>query len=91
MSETTNKPKLTQRMTMHLNGGSKWSELHYEVLADGEPTGVTIHKRTNGSPDYRYTAFEVHAGEETLDVLKAPPGSMLDWIHARLPLKGGAA
>jgi hypothetical protein len=40
--------KFTQRMTMHLNGGRKFSELHYAILADGKPTNL---KR--GDPDER--------------------------------------
>jgi phosphoribosylformylglycinamidine (FGAM) synthase-like enzyme len=83
-------PELTTKLTMHVNGGSKFSELHYEVLADKQPTGITIHKRTDGSPNYRYTAFEVQCGEETLDVLKAPNGAMKRWILDRLPNTQGA-
>jgi hypothetical protein len=84
---TAMEAELTQRLTLHLNGGDKFSELHYEVLADKEPTGITIHKRTDGSPNYRYTAFEVHCGDETLDVLTAPKGAMMPWIRERLPIK----
>jgi hypothetical protein len=75
--------KLTQRLTMHLNGGSKFSELHYEVLADGQPTGITIYRRTSGAPKYKITDYEIHYGEESLDVLTAAKGAMLPWIEER--------
>lgn len=79
------KPILTRRMTMHLNGGSKFSELHYEILADGQKTGITLHERTNGRPHYRYTARELHFGEETLDLMKPEGEDPEAWILARLP------
>ncbi|HSH45086.1 MAG TPA: hypothetical protein VK966_04480 [Longimicrobiales bacterium] len=78
------KPKLTQRMKMHLNGGSKFSELHYEILADGEPTGITLHECTDGRPEYRYTARELHHGDETLDLMAEDCPDPLAWIHERL-------
>jgi hypothetical protein len=77
-------PQLTQRMTLHLNGGNKFSQLHYEVLANGEPTGVTIHKYTDGSPNYKYTGFFVRCGDEELDVLADRKTNIEEWIRARI-------
>jgi hypothetical protein len=75
--------KLTQQMTLHVNGGENFSELHYKVLADGKETGITIHKRTNGRPEYKYTAYEIHYGEETFDALAAHGKGMTKWIEER--------
>ncbi len=79
MSET---PKFTQRMTLHLNGGSEFSELHYVVLADGEETKITRHTRTDGSPRYNIVADEMHFGSDTFDFLKDK--GAIEWIEARL-------
>jgi hypothetical protein len=78
-------PKLTQVMTLHLNGGSKFSELHYKILADGAETGITLHERTNGSPNYKYTARELHFGEETLDLMEEGHPKMRAWILEHVP------
>lgn len=85
MSETRERPTLTQRMTRHINGGSKFSELHYEILADGEPTGITLYERTDGSPQYRYTARELRYGDETLDLMDRDGSDPVAWVNARLP------
>lgn len=80
----TSQPKLTQSMTMHLNGGSKYSELHYEIFADGMETGITRHVRTNGRPKYLVTDDLFRCGDETFDVLATKGVGMLDWIRARI-------
>lgn len=80
----SDKPKLTQRMTMHLNGGSKFSELHYKILADDEETGITRHVRTDGSPKYLTTVDVLCCGEETFDVLETRGVGMIDWIFAHI-------
>ena len=79
--------KLTQQMTCHLNGGNKFSELHYEIFADGKKTGITRHTRTDGSPKYLVVADELHDGKETLDILKSAI-SPSDWIAMRLEQRG---
>lgn len=73
-------PVFTQRMTLHLNGGETFSELHYEVLRDNKPCGITRHTRTDGSPRYIKTADEMHCGEETFDILKTKGVGMNDWL-----------
>ena len=73
--------KFTQSMTLHLNGGSKFSELHYEVLADGKKTHITRHTRTDGSPHYYVTADELHFGEETFDIRRDK--DMMQWLEDR--------
>ncbi len=60
----------TKSMTLHMNGGSEFSELHYKILHDGKESGITQHIRTDGSPDYKEVANEFHAGEATFDLLK---------------------
>ena len=77
-------PVLTKHMTLHMNGGSKFSELHYEIRADGKPTGITLHERTNGSPQYKYTAREMHFGPDTLDLMEKGHPDVTEWILARL-------
>lgn len=76
-------PVLTQSMTLHLNGGPKYSELHYEILADGKPTGITRHKSTNGRPKYLITADQFRFGDETFDVLATKGVGMSDWLYER--------
>lgn len=82
---TETQPRLTQKMTMHLNGGSKFSELHYRILADGKEAGITRYRRTAGRPKYLVTADVLGCGDETFDVLAAKGVGMVDWILARLP------
>jgi hypothetical protein len=75
---------LTTRLTLHLNGGSKFSERHEDILADGEPTGMTMHTRTDGSPEYRITVKEIHDGDATLDMLDPDSDDAETWVWARL-------
>ena len=77
---------VTQKLTLHLNGGSKFSELHYKIFADGEDTGMTRHVRTDGRPRYNTTADEIHCGDETLDLKSEGPGfDPIPWVLARIP------
>jgi hypothetical protein len=76
--------KWTQNMAMHLNGGSKFSVLTYDLFADGKPTGITRHTRTSGSPKYLKTADELHCGQQTFDILGTHGKGMMDWLNARL-------
>lgn len=79
-------PVFTERMTMHLNGGSEFSELHFRVLVDGHETPIRHHRRTDGSPKYRITddVFACACGAE-LDRRADPRASLRDWLreHAR--------
>lgn len=77
------KERLKQNLTLHLNGGNKFSELHYKITCDGVETGITRHICTNGSPKYLVQADELHFGEETFDMKK--DGDPLPWIIERLP------
>lgn len=76
-------PVLTQRMKIHLNGGSKWSQLTYDILADDEPTGITMTTVTDGSPDYLITSKVLCHGEDTFDLM-AGEGDPIAWIHERI-------
>jgi hypothetical protein len=81
------KPVLTQRIKMHLNGGRNWSESHFDILADGQPTGIRRVKRTNGSPRYLLTQDTFHAGGDVFDVLETRGNGMEEWLLAHLPAK----
>jgi hypothetical protein len=78
------KPKLTRALTMHLNGGSEFSELRYKILPDGVETGITRLGRTDGSPRYRITVDVFACGEEWSDVLETKGVGMLEWILSHI-------
>ena len=66
------RPVFTQRLTMHLNGGSKFSALAYEILADGAATGITRHKRTDGRPKYYHDKpepIDIQCAAQAIDTL----------------------
>ena len=69
-----------QEMTLHLNGGSDFSELHYKITLDGREI-ATRHTRTNGSPYYKKTADEMHCGEKTFDILKTKGEGATAWLE----------
>ena len=76
----------TQKLTMHLNGGSEFSVLVHDVLKDGKPTGITRQKRTNGSPQYLITldVFSASDGSE-FDVLATKGVGLIAWLEAHTP------
>jgi len=82
--------KFTQRMTMHLNGGSKFSELRYEILADDKPTTLKRTTRTSGSPKYLKTQDVIwdtrdpDAPEAIFDVLATKGVGMTEWLESRV-------
>jgi hypothetical protein len=76
-------PKLTKRMKMHLNG-SGFSILSYDVLADGKPTGITHHRKTNGRPEYLITEDVWQFKDEVFDAIAAKGLGLIDWIKARV-------
>lgn len=78
------KPVLTQSMTMHLNGGDKFSELHYKIQADGKDTGITRHTRTDGSPEYLKTIDALRCGGEEFDILATKGVGAKEWILAHI-------
>jgi hypothetical protein len=80
MGKSDMKAKFTQRMQMHLNGGSDYSVLCYEVLRDGKPTGITRNRATNGSPQYLLTSDVFQCGKDEFDVLKG--GNLQEWLEA---------
>ena len=73
-------PVFTQKMTLHLNGGSKFSELHYQILRDGESTSITRVTRTNGRPSYRVVLDKFFCGDDELDM-------QTDYLEAKNWLK----
>jgi hypothetical protein len=77
------KPRLTQHL-MHLNGGNKFSELHYEIRADGAPTGIKRYRRTDGSPKYLVTADIFACGKETFDVIQTRGIGADEWLRAHI-------
>jgi len=75
-------------MTMHLNGGSKFSQLNYALQCDGEATGIARITRTSGSSTgYLKTVDELHAGDEVFDVLATKGVGAIEWLEARHPKK----
>ena len=77
-------PKLMQKMTMHLNG-SGFSELHYRIYVDGEPTNIMRYKRTGGSPKYMIIADVMGCGEDRFDVRETRGVGMQEWLLAHIP------
>ena len=78
-----NKPSFAQVMTMHVNGGSKYSELHYRIYSDGEPTAITRHKRTGGRPRYLIEMDVFRCGEAEFDNLAARGRGLMEWVTAQ--------
>lgn len=58
----------TQRQTFHLNRNPRF-ESHWEILHDGEPTGITRHALIEMTTygDATILADELHFGTDTLD------------------------
>lgn len=74
-------PKITTVLQMHLNGGSKFSSRIDKVFVDGVYFGVTLHEATNGSPHHKYTARELHYGQDTYDLMKSAEENGTDHIN----------
>jgi hypothetical protein len=80
--------KFTQRMTMHLNGGDKFSELRYDILADGKPTNLKRVTRTNGRPKYLKTQDVIWDTTKpddpaaAFDVLATKGVGLQEWLEA---------
>ena len=79
------KVKFTQKLAMHLNGGDEFSQLNYDIFADGKPTGIVRVTRTDGSPNYLKTADGFHCGDESFDILEARGVGMEAWLTNHLP------
>lgn len=77
----------TQRMTMHLNGGSKFSELRFDILADGKPTTLKRVTRTNGRPKYMKTQdlfWDTCDPDAFFDMLAAKGVGVTAWLESRV-------
>lgn len=73
----------TQTLKMHLNGGSKFSVLVYDIKRDGKPTGITRSKRTNGSPQYLIESDVFAAADQSdFDNLAARGTGLVEWLEA---------
>jgi len=77
--------KWTQQMALHLNGGSKFSQLNYNVFCDGQNTGIVRVTRTNGSPDYLKTIDKLVLGDEEFDILATHGVGVTEWLEAHKP------
>ena len=66
---------------MHMNGGSKFSELHHDVYRDGEKTEIKRHTRTNGSPKYLKTEDIFACGEDWFDMLETKGVGLQEWLE----------
>jgi hypothetical protein len=89
MSEATETkaPVWTQQMVMHLNGGSKFSQLNYDLFRDGENTGIVRITRTNGSPKYLNTIdkfIDSADGDSEFDVLATRGVGMKEWLEGQI-------
>lgn len=75
--------KFTQDLTMHMNGGSKFSELHYRVRGDGRELPITHHTRTNGRPKYLITddVFRCKVCEAEFDCVATKRVGLLAWLE----------
>lgn len=82
MSDDKKKPEFTQSITMHINGGGNFSELHYMIKRDGKETKIIRRRRTNGSPKYLITVDDFHCGEHTFNNLQARGKGLLEWCIA---------
>jgi hypothetical protein len=71
-----------QQMTLHLNGGSKFSAFRYRILANGKETGIVRHKKTNGSPKYLITEDFFICGDERFDVMATKGVGLQAWLEA---------
>lgn len=77
-------PVLTQTLTMHLNGGSKFSALNFDILADGKPTEIKRYNRTDGSPKYLITDDIFVCGEDEFDMLETKGVGLKEWVLAHI-------
>lgn len=80
----------TQKMSMHLNGGSKFSELRYNIYADDKLTNLKRTTRTSGSPKYVKTVdviFNKDNVELCFDILAAGGVGLNDWIIAHVKVE----
>lgn len=78
--------KFTQQLSMHLNGGREFSELHYNIFADDKPTTLKRLTRTNGSPGYIKTQDVIwdtarpDEADAMFDVLASKGVGLSEWI-----------
>lgn len=74
-------PALTYSLRFHARG-AKESRRIEEILADGQPTGITLHTTTR-RPGYDITRRELQFEDEVLDLQAGNPDAIA-WIRARL-------
>lgn len=75
--------EFTQRMTLHINGGSDHSALHFDVLRNGLPTGIRRVTTTNGSPEYLKTSDRFISETAEFDILANKGQGMVSWLEAQ--------
>jgi hypothetical protein len=75
---------------MHLNGGKKFSELQYNIFADGKPTNLKRVTRTDGSPNYVKTVDVIwdvtkpDDPEAAFSVLETKGAGMQAWLESHV-------
>jgi hypothetical protein len=78
---------------MHVNGGSAYSTLSYDIYADGNPTGIKRYQRTDGSHMYVVTDDVLAIGSDRFDILASRGAGMREWVLAHIkrddPVPGG--
>lgn len=72
----------TQKVSLHLNGGSEFSMLAYDVFYKGRTTNITRSTKTNGSPNYRKVSDMFICGDDEFDVLARGKKGLLEWLKA---------
>ena len=83
----SDKPVFTQRMMMHLNGGSSYSVLEFRVYADGKPTAIKRVKRTSGRPKYLIEVDTFACGGDEFDVVATKGVGMMEWLIAHVAVE----
>jgi len=72
----------TAKMSLHLNGGSEFSVLAYDVFYKGKPTEITRSTKTDGSPHYKKVSDRFICGDDEFDVLERGKEGLMDWLVA---------
>lgn len=74
--------RFTEQMTMHLNGGSNFSELHYRIYGDGRPLDILHHRCTGGSPKYLIMddVFVCRVCKSEFDCIAMGRNGLMGWL-----------
>ena len=76
--------QVRQEPTMHLNGGSNYSSMSYDITIMGESVGLRS-TQTDGSPNYKIVSDIIHMNNEELDFRVSGKKKLARWMVERLP------